>query len=187
MLKTILDFSHQLIKESVKKEELVVDATCGNGNDTLFLSNTVGENGKVLAFDIQEQAIQATRKLIEENRKNNVMLIHDSHENIGLHLSSHDVIGGAIFNLGYLPKSDKTIITNATSTISAVNAILQHLKINGLIVLVVYHGHVGGKEEKDALLKYVTQLSQKSFHVLQYGYINQSNNPPFIIAIEKRP
>lgn len=188
MLKSVLKYAHHLLKESVEKGEIVVDATCGNGYDSLFLSDLVGPNGKVLAFDIQEQAIQSTReKLIRENRTN-VTLIHDSHENMKEYLSlQKDMeIGGAIFNLGYLPRSDKTIVTKGESTVKAVETLLTYLKKNRLIVLVVYHGHEGGKEEKEILLKYALELDQKKYSVLRYGFINQKNNPPFIIAIQKK-
>lgn len=188
ILKSVLKYAHHLMKESVEEGEIVVDATCGNGYDSLFLSDLVGEKGKVLAFDIQKQAIQSTKeKLIRDNRTN-VTLIHDSHENMKdyLALLKSTEIGGAIFNLGYLPRSDKKIITEGDSTVKAIDALLQHLKKNGLIVLVVYHGHEGGKEEKDILIQYALKLDQKKFSVLKYGFINQKNDPPFIIAIQKR-
>ncbi|AUJ25936.1 16S rRNA (cytosine(1402)-N(4))-methyltransferase [Virgibacillus dokdonensis] len=187
MLHGILHYAHYLLESTIEKNETVIDATCGNGQDTLFLSNVVGKNGHVLAFDIQEQAIQTTRQLMQENQKQNVSIIHDSHEHLEKYLPTKEMlVGGAVFNLGYLPRSDKTIITNANSTIMAINKILHFLKPNGLIVIVVYYGHEGGHEEKEAVLKHVMQLSQRSYHVLQYRFINQRNNPPFIIAIEKK-
>lgn len=188
MLKGILQFSHHLLEESVNVGELVIDATCGNGNDTIFLSEIVGKNGHVLAFDIQEKAIVSTRETLINNGISNVSLIHDSHANLEDYLSKEEnqTIGGAIFNLGYLPRSDKKIITKPESTITAIDTILNRLKQNGLIVLVVYHGHDGGKEEKEAILKHVIRLDQKEYNVLQYGFINQKNSPPFIIAIQKK-
>ncbi|WP_085991511.1 tRNA (mnm(5)s(2)U34)-methyltransferase [Oceanobacillus senegalensis] len=187
MLKGVLNYAHYLLEESVNKGETVIDATCGNGNDTLFLSDLVGQDGHVLAFDVQELAITSTREVIIKHGKSNVSLIHDSHANIKQHLPKDErqTIGGAIFNLGYLPKSDKKIITKPESTIKAMDDILEVLKKNGLIILVVYHGHEGGKEEKEAILKHVLHLSQQKYSVLQYGFINQKNNPPFIIAIQK--
>ncbi|WP_010647239.1 tRNA (mnm(5)s(2)U34)-methyltransferase [Oceanobacillus massiliensis] len=185
MLKGILNYAHYLLEGSVENGEKVVDATCGNGNDTLFLSRVVGENGHVYAFDIQEQAIANTRKKLISNEKTNVSLIHDSHENISDYIKNQE-IGGAIFNLGYLPNSDKTVITKGGSTVTAVDKILSLLKKDGLIVLVVYHGHAGGKDEKESLLRYLLQLDQKKYTVLRYGFINQKNDPPFILAIQKR-
>src|SRR5699024_10901133 len=151
MLKGIINFSHHLLEESVKKGETVIDATCGNGNDTLFLSKLVGENGQVLDFDIQEQAIQKAEQLITNHHRGNESLIIESHANESDYVSPEmkGKIGGAIFNLVYLPKSDKSIITQGHSTITAIDTMLQLLKKNGLIVIVVYHGHEGGKEEKE--------------------------------------
>lgn len=188
MLKGIIQFSHHLLKKSVNKGDIAIDATCGNGNDTLILSDIVGENGQVLAFDIQEKAIQSSKQLIMDNNRDNVHFIHDSHANIEkyIKIENKEKIGGAIFNLGYLPRSDKTIITRGESTIVAINSILKYLKKDGIVVAVVYHGHEGGKTEKEMVLKHVINLDQKVYNVLKYGFINQKNNPPFIIAIQKR-
>ncbi|MCM3400148.1 class I SAM-dependent methyltransferase [Oceanobacillus profundus] len=188
MLKGILNYAHYLLEETIQSGEKVIDATCGNGNDTLFFSKLVGENGHVYAFDIQDQAIANTRKVLINNNCSNVSLIHDSHERILDYFpkDKNEEIAGAIFNLGYLPRSDKTVITTPDSTVTAVDAILNRLKKDGLVVLVVYHGHEGGKEEKEGLLKYLLQLDQKQFNVLRYGFINQKNDPPFILAIQKK-
>src|SRR5690606_36190027 len=107
MLKGILNFAHHLLEESIEQGELVIDATCGSGNDTIFLSELVGTAGQVLAFDIQEQAIAVTGETLNDRGIENVSLIHDSHANIEKYMPkerSH-TIGGAIFNLGYLPRS----------------------------------------------------------------------------------
>jgi len=188
MLKPILKYAHHLLQESVHKGETVIDATCGNGHDSLFLSDLVGMDGQVLAFDVQEQAIRSTKEKLIKQERTNVTLIHDSHENITeyLILQRNNKIGGAIFNLGYLPRSDKAIVTKGESTVQGIGTILEYLKTNGLIVIVVYHGHKGGKEEKEILLKYLLHLDQKEYNVLQYGFINQKNDPPFILAIQKK-
>ena len=95
-------------------------------------------------------------------------------------------IAAAIFNLGYLPGSDKSVITTPDGTLSAIDQILDHLRHGGIIVCVVYFGHPGGEEEKDALYSHLSELDQKHFNVLQYGFINQKNKPPFILAVEKK-
>lgn len=185
MLKNILQYAHFLLEQTLEQGDTAIDATCGNGNDTLFLAKLVGEKGNVLAFDIQDQAIKATQAALDKEDFKNVTLIQDSHEYVDKYIDDSEKISAAIFNLGYLPRSDKKIITKSTSTIPAVKRILQQLKKHGLLILVVYHGHEGGSEEKEALMKYVTQLEQKKFQVLQYQFINQKNNPPFLVAIEK--
>nr|WP_280139672.1 class I SAM-dependent methyltransferase [Oceanobacillus limi] len=188
MLQGILNYAHELLKECVHPNETVIDATCGNGNDTVFLSKLVGEHGLVLGFDIQEQAINNTKQKLKENNCDNVKLILDSHANADTYLSTdtEQSIAGAIFNLGYLPKSDKSIITQGHTTMTAINKILQRLKENGIIVLVIYHGHPGGKEEKDIILDKVSKLDQKKYTVLKHEFLNQANTPPFLVAIQKR-
>ncbi|WP_080875073.1 class I SAM-dependent methyltransferase [Oceanobacillus timonensis] len=185
MLLNVLTCAHSLLKESLQEGDIAIDATCGNGHDTLFLSQAVGNSGKVYGFDIQAQAIQKTNEKLQENDCHNVSLIQDSHEKISTYMKEV-ILGGAIFNLGYLPQSDKSIITKAPSTITAIQAILEKLKPNGRLILVIYYGHPGGEEEKEAILAYTSQLDQKEYQVLRYQFINQQNQAPFLIAIEKK-
>ncbi|UOQ94193.1 methyltransferase domain-containing protein [Halobacillus shinanisalinarum] len=169
--------------------DTAIDGTCGNGHDTLLLSQLVGENGHVYGFDIQETAIQNTRQRLKDNHADKqTTLVLDSHSSIEQHIPDQHLtrLKAAIFNLGYLPGSDKSVITEADQTLKSVQTILHDLQKEGLIVLVVYYGHPGGEEEKTALLEYVSNLDQRQHNVLQYGFINQRNQPPFIIAIEKK-
>lgn len=188
MLKRTIPYAHHLLKTTINQNDYVIDATCGNGNDTAFLSSLVGREGHVYAFDIQKQAIQAAKEKTEELQLNNVTYIHDSHANVNQYVpdSLKGHISGAIFNLGYLPRSDKSIITKSDSTITAIEHILTYLKKKGIIVIVIYYGHEGGKEEKDAVLSFSTTLDQKQYTVLKYRFINEKNNPPFVIAIQKK-
>lgn len=188
MIKGIIKYSHHLLENSLSEGDIAIDATCGNGHDTLFLSDIVGEKGKVLAFDIQNQAIQATKDILKENNVENTEVIFDNHALVANHLTANSVdkVGGAIFNLGYLPGSDKEIVTNPASTLLAFDTILGFLKPKGIIVLVVYYAHIGGIEEKESILKHVIHLDQKIYNVLQYRFINQKNNSPFIIAVQRK-
>lgn len=188
MLKPILPFAHELIQAAIEPGDLVIDATCGNGNDTVILGQAVGNDGKVLAFDVQEQAIEATSKRLSQYELTNVELILDGHQEVALYIPEawKHKLAGAIFNLGYLPRSDKQVITKPVTTIQAIDTIAAHLKYGGIIVCVVYYGHPGGEEEKQALLEHLTTFDQDYFRVLQYGFINQKNTPPFILAIEKK-
>ncbi|MCM3712132.1 class I SAM-dependent methyltransferase [Sporosarcina luteola] len=183
LLHRVLPFSKRLISETVLPGETVVDATAGNGNDTLFLAELVGEEGRVFAIDIQQAALEATANRLDK-LNDRVSLILDSHENVDTYVKKP--IGGAMFNLGYLPYSeDLSIITKPDSTIEAVNKLLGMLKKGGIITISVYDGHEGGKEERDALLDYVKSLHQADVHVVRYELLNQRKNPPFLIAIEK--
>ncbi|WP_096189815.1 class I SAM-dependent methyltransferase [Evansella halocellulosilytica] len=185
----ILPFARLLLKKAVSNGGVAIDATAGNGHDTLFLANLVQAEGTVYSFDIQAQAIDKTKqRLLTHKADQQVHLIHDGHETVESYLKEDDFgkINGAIFNLGYLPGSDKTVTTTPDTTITAVHKILSHLLPEGILVLVVYHGHEEGKIEKDKLLPYVRSLPQDEYHVLEYRFTNQKNSPPFIIAIEKR-
>lgn len=188
MLKGNIQFAHHLIDEVVTNEDVVIDATCGNGHDTVFLSNKVGPDGKVFAFDIQKEALIKTKERALKNNLNNIEYFHASHEKVDQYISSKYVgkVKAAIFNLGYLPGGDKSIVTKPESTINAISKIISYLDVGGIIVLVVYHGHEEGKKEKNHLLTFVKELDQTYYSVLQYQFINQRNNPPFVLAIEKR-
>ncbi|WP_019414317.1 class I SAM-dependent methyltransferase [Paenisporosarcina sp. TG20] len=178
----ILPFVKTLLKKTISTGDTVVDATAGNGHDTLFLAQLVGSSGHVYAFDIQKTAVDATLLRLGDLR-NHTTVIQTGHESISKFVTKE--ISVAVFNLGYLPGSDHSIITRPATTIEAIEGSLHLLKVGGLIVLVVYHGHEGGNLERDALLDYVKTLSQSTFQVLKYEFINQKNNPPFVLAIEK--
>ena len=188
-MERILPFAKSLLTNAVAPGDIVVDATLGNGHDTVFLANLVGEHGKVYGFDVQQEAIEATKKrLTEQNLTDRVTTFHEGHEQIAakIPVEDHGKITGAIFNLGYLPGGDKTIVTHSETTIAAIEQLLAIMASEGIIVLVIYHGHEQGAVERDDLLDYCQRLNQQAAHVLQYQFINQQNNPPFIIAIEKR-
>ncbi|WP_209123938.1 class I SAM-dependent methyltransferase [Alkalihalobacillus sp. BA299] len=189
MLDGILPFARTLLEKVVHHGDIAIDCTAGNGHDTLFLAKRVGENGHVYSFDIQQTAIEKTSyRISEQALQHRVTLLHGSHEKVAecIPIEQHGKIKGAIFNLGYLPGGAKDIVTTPTSTISAIEQLIEMLDVGGIIVLVIYHGHEQGKIEKDAVLSFVEQLAQEKAHVLKYEFINQRNNPPFIVAIEKR-
>ncbi|EON71619.1 class I SAM-dependent methyltransferase [Lysinibacillus sphaericus] len=183
-LQRVLQYAQQLLTEAIEDGDTVVDATAGNGHDTLFLAQLVGDDGQVFAFDVQKSAVDATlHRLLDNALEHRALVLHTGHEHVAKHVQKP--VAAAIFNLGYLPGSDHDIITKPNTTILALTDLLQLLKIGGLIVLVVYHGHPGGKEERNAVMDYVSHLPQKYVHVLKYEFLNQQNDPPFIIAIEK--
>lgn len=187
MLQTALHFSHTLLKEVIAEGDSVVDATMGNGNDTAFLAQLVGSTGNVYAFDVQEQAvINTAKKLADVNLSEHVQLFHQGHETIDTAIDKDILIKAAIFNLGYLPKSDKTIITTPNTTKQALDALLPRLTTTGRIVLVVYYGHAGGEAELTLVQDYCQTLPQESYSVLTYQFINQRNNPPILFCIEKK-
>lgn len=188
-LERILPFARNLLEMAIPEGGIAVDATMGNGHDTLLLAQLVGDDGHVYAFDIQTDAITNTSIRLKENQLlDRVTLFKKSHDELQESIPSpiHGKINGAIFNLGYLPGGNKEIVTKPTSTIAAIEQLLAIMSKEGIIVLVIYHGHEQGAVERDEILDYVSSIEQQSAHVLEYRFINQANNPPFIIAIEKR-
>jgi len=179
-----LRISKEFMKDFVNDGDIVVDATLGNGKDTLDLCKLVGSSGRVYGFDIQELAIENSKKLLmEHGLLDNAILIHDSHENVDKYID--EAIDFAVYNLGYLPNGDKRIITKASSTVASVAKVLDLLKENGIVMIVSYIGHPGGLEEKEALEKFLSQLDQRKYHVLKSEFINQKNSPPLLYLIEK--
>ena len=183
-LQRVLQYAQSLLEMTVGEGEIAVDATAGNGHDTLFLANLVGDDGYVYSFDVQKQAVDATlHRLLDNALEHRALVLRDGHENVAKYITKP--VAGAIFNLGYLPGSDHDIITKPNTTIQALESLLKLLKVGGIIVLVIYHGHEGGKEERDEVIRFVSELPQKYIHVLRYEFLNQQNDPPFVIALEK--
>jgi predicted methyltransferase len=186
-LERVLTHSKSLIKQCTQAGDIVIDATCGNGLDTLFLAKLVGPTGLVHGFDIQEHALIKTRELLKHHECFQVKLHHIGHQHLKqtIPIEQHGHISSVLFNLGYLPKSDHSITTTGETTLQAVKDALEVVKVNGLIVLVVYTGHDEGVKEEWVLSQFLSQLDQKQAMVLQYRFMNQRNHAPYIIAIEK--
>lgn len=187
MLERAITYSHTLLRQIVKTGDTVIDATVGKGNDTLFLAQLVGQTGHIHGFDVQQEAITITKeKCLQAGVLEQVSLHHIGHEHAHTFIEPDCEVGAVIYNLGYLPGSDKRITTMRESTLASIAALLPRLRDGGLMLLVIYSGHMQGKDEKEGVLEYVTTLDQNDYSVLQYGFINQKNNPPFLLAIEKR-
>lgn len=177
--------SKEICRIKIEKGDTVVDATMGNGNDTAFLCDLVGEEGGVYAFDIQEDAVLITKERLSKLKlENRAQLIHDGHENIDKYVK--EKVKLIIYNLGYLPKGDHKITTKGETTIESINRVLKLLDKNGIILLVIYSGHKSGKQEKSELEAFTQTLDQKDLNVLNMRFANQKNDPPEIICIEKR-
>lgn len=186
-----LRYSQHLLKELVEQFPAgnFIDATLGNGNDFNTILSHPSFKGKAFGFDIQPDALSATRELLErhaERLSGDYQLIQDSHAKIDDYLPEELPLHGAIFNLGYLPGGDHTITTQYDSTLLALKQITQRLVKKGRVIVVIYSGHPAGQIEKNELLHELSQWPQEAFQVLQYGFINQRNSPPITLVIEKR-
>ncbi|WP_270220443.1 tRNA (mnm(5)s(2)U34)-methyltransferase [Lactococcus lactis] len=191
-----LEMAHWMLKDIIYTNDVVVDATMGNGYDTQFLAE-LGAN--VYAFDVQEEALNATEKrlddagiknqIFEKNLSNlltepSVNLVLSGHEKLSEYVK--EPIKAAIFNLGYLPKTDKSVVTRADTTLTALDALTNQLVVGGRIAIMIYYGHEGGMEEKDAVIKWTSNLPQKDWEVTSYAPLNQIHTPPILVLIEKR-
>ena len=176
-------YAHQLLTEHLREGDFAVDATCGRGHDTLHIAKLVGSSGRVLALDLQAEAITSTlERLRTEGLADRVTLVQSSHADLQEHLTDQ-AIHAAVFNLGYLPGGDKAIITQPHSTLAAIQTVLDHLAPNGLLIITVYPGHQGGMEEAKQVDAFVRTLPQSQYEVTHYGFLNQRNHPPSVYAI----
>ncbi|HLR34384.1 MAG TPA: class I SAM-dependent methyltransferase [Tissierellales bacterium] len=184
-MNNVLNISKALMDLAIYNGDTVIDATVGNGNDTLYMANLIGDEGKVYGFDIQKTAINRTKQALEKAGFNNrVTLINSGHETMDEYVK--EKVKLVVFNLGFLPKGDKKITTLPGTTIMAMEKSLKLLVDNGLLLIISYIGHSGGLEEKEAVENYLKELNQKEYNVLKYKFINQINNPPILYGVEKR-
>ncbi|WP_170243937.1 class I SAM-dependent methyltransferase [Streptococcus suis] len=174
-----LHMAHAFLDEILTEQDTALDATMGNGHDTLFLAQRAG---KVVAFDIQEQALSATAEKLEKAGLTNAQLVLTGHENLDQYV---DECKAAIFNLGYLPSADKSVITLPDTTLEAIQKVLDRLVVGGRLAIMIYYGHEGGSREKDAVLDFVKGLDQTVFTAMLYQPLNQVNTPPFLVMVER--
>lgn len=182
----MIDNSKDLVKKIIldfnKENPLCVDMTCGNGYDSKFILENL--NPKFLyAFDIQEEARKSSEKTLGKTYEN-FKFILDNHKNFDKYIDQK--IDFAIFNLGYLPKASKEITTNHKDVKIALEKLLKVLNKDGLILITFYPGHREGKKESIYLEDYLSSLSQKEYSILKFSFINQINNPPYLIKISKK-
>ncbi len=181
----ITNWVHHFIEDHVQAGDICMDATMGNGNDTVLLSKLVGEKGRVIAFDIQQMALDNTeRKLEQENCSNNYKLVLESHERMGEY-AEKDSVSCITFNLGYLPGGDHNKATKGESSIRAIETGLSLLKKKGLMTVCIYSGGDSGFEEKETVLAYLKALDSKKYLVIISEYANRPNNPPIPVLIVK--
>ncbi|MCX8130210.1 MAG: methyltransferase domain-containing protein [Clostridia bacterium] len=184
IIKNSLGQSHDIISQVVTEGDTVIDATAGNGNDTVFLAGLVKDSGKVYSFDIQQQALEKTKKrLSEKGFADRVELINDGHQNMGLYVKTG--VKAVMFNLGYLPGGNHNIGTKGETTIKAIEKAMELLKVSGVISIVVYYGGDSGFDEKEEVLEYIKRIDFKKFSVLQSEFVNQPNCPPILVCIQK--
>lgn len=183
---TITDWIHQILSQYITEGDFCIDATAGKGKDTLYLCGQVGKQGKVLAFDIQEEAIAIARKsVIEQGYEERVEFILGGHETMDLY-GEEESAAAILFNLGYLPGGDHSVATRKETTLEALEKGVKILKKQGILCVCIYSGGDTGFEEKDAVLEWVKNLPAREYDVIACPFINKPNNPPMPVFIRKR-
>lgn len=159
---SLTNYVHRILDSIIQPGDQVIDATAGNGYDTLFLARKVGPTGKVSAFDVQQTAIDITRRRLLEHQIDYVELLHRSHEFLN-EAAEPQTVTAITFNLGYLPGADRKVLTSAQQTLTALNHALSLLRAEGVLTVVSYRGHSGGMEETAAVEHRFQQLKAEDF------------------------
>ena len=184
---TPIDLAHNLWKELLNGGDLVIDATCGNGKGSLFLAKLLKtQNGTLFCVDIQETAINNTKALLKRNLlcSSHVQFYKQSHETLPK-IPSHLQVKLIVFNLGYLPSGDKSITTQASSTLSSVSNALEVLSPGGMISITCYPGHIEGKKEQEALLENLSKLSPLLWCFTSFFWSNRNASPSLFLVQKK--
>lgn len=178
-----LDVVHDFLRRQVKPGAFCIDATAGKGRDTALLCRLVGEGGRVIAFDVQQDAVDQTRALlVAEGLQAEVVL--DSHANMARYAAPESV-DCIVFNFGRLPGGDPHIFTTADTSLPAIDAGLSLLKPGGVMALALYYGKENGYDEKNAILEHLKSLNDRVFTVLACDWLNRKHDPPLPIFIWK--
>jgi predicted methyltransferase len=180
--------AHNLIKDRLQPGSIAIDATVGNGHDTLFLVEQVMPAGKVYGFDIQQAALDSARsKCGQLNDPACLTLIHASHALMAEKIPGrhHGKISVIMFNLGYLPGGDKSIITRTDSTLQALNSASRLLAAGGLITILAYPGHPGGDQEADQVKHWCGQLDTDQFRVSTVYSTEHKDSAPRLFMVSK--
>ncbi len=189
MIGLLTERAHQLIREVANSGDSAIDATTGNGHDTLFLARLVGPQGKVFAADIQNQALQSAQlHLKHEENTAPVEWVLAGHETMAQWLPRkyRGHIKAIMFNLGYLPGGDKTIITRSDTTLSALEQSCQVLAPGGRITMIAYTGHPGGTEEARQIRHWLETLNPNQYH-WHCETPNHRRHPPQLFVVDKKP
>lgn len=180
-----LGIAHLFLEQRVPKGGLCIDATMGRGKDTAFLCRLVGEEGRIIAFDIQQEALQSTDALLRaEGLRERAELRLQSHTEMDT-AAQPGSVDAVVFNFGYLPGGDHRIFTRPETSIIAIEKGLTLLKDHGVLCACIYHGGDTGYEERDALMKYLKTIDPKQYTVLVTDFRNRPGDPPIAVFILK--
>lgn len=173
--------AHAMLQSWICEGDLVIDATAGNGHDTLFLAECVGAEGKVIAFDVQEAALVSARaRLMAAGYGGRVEFFHKPHSDMGAH-AGEDTAAAIMFNLGYLPGETHEITTVAIETLAALEVAKRTVKPSGVLSVICYPGHASGADEAEAVEIWMTGLTVEGWRVAKYGAVGTRRPAPFLL------
>ena len=195
----LLSVVHKQVRRVAQSGDMVVDATLGNGHDTLFLAQCVGATGCVVGFDIQASAIESTRQRLRQADilDDRCHFYEESHTHLmervknissdvrGKEEGEVEKVSAILFNLGYLPGADKSLITQVESTIDALNQSIKCLKPQGVLSVMCYPGHPGGEKEAQAVSEWMLRVDGRSGDVSSYRRRRGSEKSPFLWVYSK--
>ena len=177
-------------KEVVSYDDVVVDATCGNGKDSVELLKLLRREGgkKLVCVDVQEEAVQNTKGLLQDEWKGDVDIEYyqQSHETFPESLKQ-STVALVVYNLGYLPGGDDGTITRPDATIKSLDAAIALLRPLGMISLMLYEGHEGGKEEKERILEWARQLDSAMWNACHFDWSNRQKAPSLLLIRKMMP
>jgi hypothetical protein len=185
LFNTPIDLAHHFWRDLLTSEDVVIDATCGNGKDSLALAKLLEPlGGKLLCVDIQEKAIENTKALLQKE-------LPDFLTSITFYQQSHEALPEAssvkliVFNLGYLPSGDKSLTTQVNSTLLSVKNALKALSLGGALCVTCYPGHLEGKKEEEALLDCLSKLDPLTFCFTSFFWGNRNASPSLFLVQKK--
>lgn len=180
-----LGLSHQFMAAHIRPGDTCIDATAGRGRDTLFLCRLVGDTGRVIALDIQADAVAQTAALLAaEGCAHRAAVVQDCHSRMGQY-AAPETVAGIMFNFGWLPGGDHTTFSHGDTSIAAIAAGLELLRPGGVMTLCIYHGRENGTAERDAILAWLPTVDNRRYTVIRGDFTNRTGDVPIPVFIIK--
>lgn len=187
-LPRMVDLARAMVAGVLVPGDVAIDATVGNGRDTLWLARLVGPSGRVLGLDIQHEALRGARNLLATSGvEDRVLLVECGHERLDALLPERGPMARpkvVMFNLGDLPGGDHSIVTEARTTLAAVSESLRRAAPGGIVTVVLYPGHPSGRLESDLILDWVTSIAEERAAILRCEVFSKTRSPtPWLLVL----
>jgi len=185
---SLVNAAHELVKDKLHSGAIAIDATIGNGHDTLFLAEQVTTSGKIYGFDIQPSALRITRCRLEQASLSDCVTLFQANHAVmtgKIPVQYHGKVCAVMFNLGYLPGGDKSLMTLADTTLTALSSAGRMLSVGGILTVLAYPGHSGGDSETHQVRLWCDQLNREQFTVRILTVAEYKPSAPMLFAIYK--